>query len=97
MTCKDNGIVTFQKQNTSINTNCEEEASSELGCSECRWTFTATTPTLTWIIVHPLNCFPSVTTLNTDGERVHGGEKFINSSRIEIHFNEPMAGSANLN
>ena len=96
MACENSGIVTFQKQNVSVNTDCIEEESSG-DCSDCRFEFTAATPSLTWIIVHPLNCFPSITVLDIDGNRLFAGEKYINTSRIEIHFNEPIMGSAKLN
>ena len=96
MTCGNPNKVTFQNTSATV-ADCADETSSQFDCNDCRFVFEATTPTLTYVIVHPLNGYPSVTILDSNGERIDAGVKYISPSRIEIHFSTPQSGKVLLN
>ena len=96
MACGKPNKVTFQNKTTVV-TDCGEESETSSNCSDCRFRFEATNATLVWVIIHPLNAYPSVTLLDSSGEEIQAGKKYISPSRIEIHFALPQAGSALLN
>lgn len=95
--CGQPNKVTFQNTEAKVTECGDEENSTGVTCADCRFRFEATNPTLVWVIVHPLNCFPSVTILDLNGNVIHAGKKYISPSRIEIHFSLPQAGSGLLN
>ena len=89
--------VTFKPKETVVSTCNDQEANSSFNCNDCRHIFEAVNPSTTWIIVHTLNSYPSVTILDDSGNEILAGIKYISSSRIEIHFNIPVKGRALLN
>jgi len=89
--------VTFQDKSTVVHECSDEETTSGIDCNDCRFIFEANTATLVWVVVHPLNCYPSYTILDANGNVIEGGVKYISPSRIEIHFSLPQSGKVLLN
>jgi hypothetical protein len=54
------------------------------------------TAALVWIVVHPLNTKPSVTTVDQNGDEVIGDVSFPDNSTVIISFGLPFAGTARL-
>ena len=98
MACGKPNKVTFQNKSLVV-ADCGDEGSnsSNIDCNDCRFVFDAASPTLVWVIVHPLNCYPSVTILDPLGDEIQAGTKYISPSRIEIHFTLPQTGKVLLN
>jgi hypothetical protein len=97
MACGKPNKVTFKDKSTTLTDCGDETTNSASNCSDCRFTFTANNPTLVWVIIHPLNCYPSITILDSVGEEIEAGKKYISPSRIEIHFSTPQIGVVQLN
>lgn len=50
-----------------------------------------------WVIVHPLNKYPSVTVFDSTGRIIGCPPKYDSLSQITIDFGVPVAGFATLN
>lgn len=50
-----------------------------------------------WVIAHYLNCFPSVTVVDSSGSTVEGDVKYVDGNSLTIHFAAAFAGVAYLN
>lgn len=50
-----------------------------------------------WVIVHPLNKYPSVTVFDSTGREIGCPKKYDSLSQVTIDFGVPVAGSATLN
>jgi hypothetical protein len=54
-------------------------------------------PSTEWIIEHNLNCHPSVTITNYDGEVVDGECQYVNNNKLILNFKAGFSGKAYLN
>lgn len=50
-----------------------------------------------WIVEHNLNKFPSITVVDTGGNRVFGEENHVNKNKVKLNFSHPFSGVAYLN
>lgn len=55
------------------------------------------TPSDTWLIVHNLNKYPSVTVVNSAGECVLGKVEYLDENRVVAYFKGAFGGDAYLN
>jgi len=96
--CSNLSKVTFRDSSTII-AECSDNSTTNIGldCNNCRFTFVAESLALVWVIVHPLNSYPSITVLDENDEVIEAGKKYISPSRIEIHFSTPYKGKVLLN
>lgn len=53
-------------------------------------------PEMQWVVDHPLNTHPVVTTVDQNGEEIIGDVMFPSNSRVIITFGIPFAGTARL-
>lgn len=74
-----------------------EKAVSVLGDGSPTYTWTQSSPLITWTIPHNLNSHPSVTVVDTTGAKVEPDISYIDSNIIQINFGTAFAGSAYLN
>lgn len=61
------------------------------------YTHTQISPIATWSIMHGLNKYPSVTIIDSSGNKVMGEVKYIDENNIEITYSAAFSGSAYLN
>ena len=61
------------------------------------FTFTQAVPSNTWVIVHNLNKFPSVTAVSTANQVAIGDVVYDNTNQLTITFSAGFAGKAYLN
>lgn len=61
------------------------------------FTFTQAVPSNTWVIVHNLNKFPSVTAVSTANQVAIGDVVYNNTNQLTITFSAGFAGKAYLN
>lgn len=54
-------------------------------------------PSTEWIVEHNLNCHPSVTITNYEGDVVEGECQYINNNKLILSFNAEFSGKAYLN
>jgi len=59
--------------------------------------FNQPTPAASWVIIHNLSGFPSVTTTDLAGNVILGQVRYLNNSTVVVTFSAPVAGSAYLN
>jgi hypothetical protein len=95
--CGNPSRVTFRDSSTVVAECGDSSSSTGLDCNDCRFTFIAESLALVWVIVHPLNSYPSITVLDENDEVIEAGKKYISPSRIEIHFSTPYKGKVLLN
>jgi len=95
--CGNPSKVTFQNQSAVVAECGDSTDSAVTNCNDCRFTFIADSLALVWVIVHPLNSYPSITILDENDEVIEAGKKYISPSRIEIHFSIPYKGKVLLN
>lgn len=50
-----------------------------------------------WIIVHNLNCYPSVSIIDTGGNVVIGDVRYISNKEIHVSFSNIFSGKVYLN
>lgn len=50
----------------------------------------------TWVIVHPLNTYPTVMTVDLNGEEIIGDVSMPDMSTVIVRFAMPFAGTARL-
>jgi hypothetical protein len=50
-----------------------------------------------WIIVHPLNKYPSITIIDSANTEVEGDIEYVNLSTVHVKFNSAFTGVAFLN
>lgn len=53
-------------------------------------------PLMQWVIMHPLNTHPVVTTVDQNGEEIIGDVMFPDNSTVIVSFGIPFAGTARL-
>jgi hypothetical protein len=61
------------------------------------YTFNQEVASATWIINHFLKKFPSVTVVDSAGDTILIGPRYIDKDRLQLIFNSPFAGIAYLN
>jgi hypothetical protein len=59
--------------------------------------FTQNTPSTLWTIIHNLGKYPSVTVLDTSYRQVFATVTYPTISQVNVHFAQPMMGTATLN
>lgn len=59
--------------------------------------FTQTVPSSSWVIVHDLGKYVSVTVVDTNNNEIFGSVSYINENAIQIEFSVPVSGKAYLN
>lgn len=55
-----------------------------------------TSPSSTWVIVHNLNGYPNITTVDSGGNELHGGVDYDSLNQITVTFSSPQTGKAYL-
>jgi hypothetical protein len=61
------------------------------------YTHTQTSSSATWTITHNLNCFPSVTVVDSAGSVVVGDVVYISANVVSVTFVAAFGGKAYLN
>jgi len=61
------------------------------------FTFTQSAPSSEWVIVHNLNKFPSVSTVDSSSEQVQGTVEYTDLNSLTITFSSSFSGQAFLN
>lgn len=59
--------------------------------------FTQTIAVSTWSIIHNLNCYPSVTVIDTGNSEIIPDVSYISSNEVRLSFANPTSGKAYLN
>lgn len=54
-------------------------------------------PSATWTINHGLNCYPSVTIVDSTGREVIGAVEYIDADNLTVTFSAAFSGTAYLN
>lgn len=62
-----------------------------------KYIHTQTTSSLQWTVTHNLNCFPSVTIVDSSNNEVIGEVEYINPNSLNITFSAAFSGKAYLN
>lgn len=65
--------------------------------AQSRYIFNQAMPSSQWVITHNLNCYPSVTIVNTAGDTVLGNVKYIDSNTVRLDFAAPFSGNCYVN
>lgn len=75
-----------------------DKTSEELGIVEdANYLHTQTTASDTWVIVHNLNKFPSVTVIDSAGNEVIGEVIYNDANQVTLKFEGGFKGTATLN
>jgi hypothetical protein len=61
------------------------------------YTHTQTSASATWVITHNLNCFPSVSVVDSAGTVVFGDVEYLSSNVVRVTFVAAFGGKAYLN
>ena len=72
-------------------------ATSAAGPTHSTYTHTQNTPSATWTITHNLNCFPSVSVVDSAGSVVIGDVNYTNANTLVVTFAAAFGGKAYLN
>lgn len=72
-------------------------ATSAAGPTHSTYTHTQNSASATWTITHNLNCFPSVTVVDSAGSVVIGDVSYTNANTLVITFVAAFGGKAYLN
>lgn len=73
-------------------------ASAVAGTAQDRnFVFTQAIPADVWVVNHNLGKFPSVTVVDSDGQRVIGGEQHISVNQVVLSFSAGFSGKAYCN
>lgn len=67
------------------------------GGADLSFRFTQNTAAASWVIVHNLGKYPSVTVCDSSGHAVIGDVQYDSLNQLTLNFSAPFAGSANLN
>jgi hypothetical protein len=54
-------------------------------------------PLLTWNVAHDLNCFPSITVIDTAGDLIEPDIKYVDENTVLVTFSAPTAGTVLIN
>ena len=72
-------------------------ATPAAGPSHATYTHTQSSASATWTINHNLNCFPSVTIVDSAGSVVIGDVSYTNANTLVVTFVAAFGGKAYLN
>lgn len=72
-------------------------ATSAVGPTHSTYTHTQSSASATWTINHNLNCFPSVTVVDSAGSVVIGDVSYTNANTLVVTFVAAFGGKAYLN
>lgn len=61
------------------------------------FTFTQATLSASWVVVHNLNVFPSVTVVDSGGTQILADVHYDNANQVTLTFGSPTSGKAYLN
>jgi hypothetical protein len=61
------------------------------------YTHTQASASSAWVITHNLNCFPSVTVVDSAGSVVFGEVEYITANQVRVTFAAAFGGKAYLN
>ena len=81
---------------TSVNRNVTISSGSPAN-PHATYTHTQTSASAIWTITHSLNCFPSVTVVDSAGSVVVGDVEYISANVVRVTFIAAFAGKAYLN
>lgn len=81
---------------TSVNRNVTISSGSPAN-PHATYTHTQTSASAQWTITHSLNCFPSVTVVDSAGSVVVGDVEYISATTVRVTFVAAFAGKAYLN
>ena len=81
---------------TSVNRNVTISSGSPAN-PHATYTHTQTSASAIWTITHSLNCFPSVTVVDSAGSVVIGDVEYISATTVRVTFIAAFAGKAYLN
>lgn len=81
---------------TSVNRNVTISSGSPAN-AHGTYTHTQASASATWTITHNLNCFPSVTVVDSAGSVVIGEVVYISANVVSVTFIAAFAGKAYLN
>ena len=56
------------------------------------FTFEQSTPSMSWVVNHPLNRMPATSIVDSSGSLVFGKVTYVNLSTLIIDFNSPFSG-----
>lgn len=65
--------------------------------SDANFLFTQGTPSATWVIVHPLGKYPSVTVIDSNGRYVLAPVRYDSLTQVTLLFHAAFSGLATLN
>ena len=83
---------------TSLSPNTVTSSStSTIGPSHATYTHTQSSASATWTITHNLNCFPSVSVVDSAGSVVIGDVNYTNANTLVVTFAAAFGGKAYLN
>lgn len=68
-----------------------------LNAGDKNYLHTQTLPSTQWNVAHNLNKYPSVTIVNSAGDEVIGGVKFIDLNNVQLKFSAAFSGEAYFN
>lgn len=91
--------VTSVNRNVSVSGGTSSSLSLTAGVGSPHGTYTHTqaSASATWTITHNLNCFPSVTVVDSAGSVVVGDIVYISANVVSITFVAAFGGKAYLN
>lgn len=64
---------------------------------DANFTFSPIGPQATWVIVHGLNKYPSVTTFDSAGSEIKGAVHYDSLNQVTVSFAGGFSGTATLN
>jgi hypothetical protein len=68
-----------------------------VGSPHATYTHTQASASSAWVITHSLNCFPSVTVVDSAGSVVFGEVEYITANQVRVTFAAAFGGKAYLN
>ena len=72
-------------------------STSTIGPSHATYTHTQSSASATWTITHNLDCFPSVSVVDSAGSVVIGDVNYTNANALVVTFAAALGGKAYLN
>lgn len=67
------------------------------GSGDLTFVYTQDVPAATWVVVHNMNKYPSVSVVDSSGQQVYGEVRYQDLNTVVLVFSAPFGGSANLN
>lgn len=86
-----------KKQISQLSTSESAVAEPNPGSGHETFTYDQIAPSNTWDILHNLNAYPSVTVIDSAGNKVEGNVQYISSNQLTVTFVSDFSGKAYLN